>query len=54
MSYIQTDDEAVADIVDKVTPTIIERYLNTLSAKEAVKSYTQHCIVILHMLCRLS
>ena len=35
--YIQTDDEAVADIIDKVTPTIIERYLNTLSTKEAVR-----------------
>ena len=33
---LQSDDEAVADIVDKVTPTIIERYLKTLSTKEAV------------------
>jgi len=35
---VQSDEKAVIDVIDHVTPTIIERYLSTLSAKEAVRT----------------
>ncbi|XP_065885600.1 protein furry homolog isoform X2 [Dysidea avara] len=37
-----TDDKAVIDVIDDVTPTIIERYLSTLSAKEAAELSNQN------------